>query len=325
MTASRLDALLDHHPLPSWRILAWPVMILLAILLVWANFTKLDEVTVAEGEVVPLGDVKTIQHLEGGIVKEIHVTDGERVEKGAPLMLLNLATSGVNREELQVRLDGQLLLKARLEAEALGKRSVAFPKGPAGRRPDQVVAQRKNFEARRRQLASTIDSVSQTVIQRRQEVKELEARLKAVSKNLVLARERLKMSASLLADGLTAKMEHLQLEAEVESLEGDEQSLKPSIPRARSAVSEAESRVSEERNRFRSAARDELVGAEQAIGRIKELLAEATEQGTRALIRSPIAGIVQNMNTTPSAASSGPASQSWKLFRPAPALSSTPG
>ncbi|MHA1597543.1 MAG: HlyD family type I secretion periplasmic adaptor subunit [Alphaproteobacteria bacterium] len=295
MTASRLDALLDHHPLPSWRILAWPVMILLALMIVWANFSTLDEVTVAEGEVVPLGDIKTIQHLEGGIVKEIFITDGQTVEEGAPLLLLDLATSGVNREELQVRLDGQLLLKARLEAEARGKRTVAFPKEAAGRRPEQAVAQRQNFEARRRQLASSLNSLSQTVIQRRQEVKELEARLKAVTKNLSLARERFKMSASLLADGLTAKMEHLQLEAEVESLEGEMGSLQPSIPRARSAVAEAESRVNEERQRFRSAARDELVGAEQAIGRIKELLAEATEQGQRALIHSPIAGIIQNL------------------------------
>ncbi|NQV48196.1 MAG: HlyD family type I secretion periplasmic adaptor subunit [Rhodospirillaceae bacterium] len=295
MIASRLDALVEHHPMPSWRLIAWPIMILLAVLLTWANFTKLEEVTVTEGVVVPQGDIKTIQHLEGGIVKKINVIDGQLVEEGSPLILLDLATSGVNREELLVRLDAQILLKTRLEAEAQGKKSLVFPEDVAKRRPEQVVAEQQSFEARRRQLASTINILGQAVTQRRQEVKELEAQLRAVTQNLRLARKRFEMSKSLLADGLTPEMEHLQLEAEVESLQGEVQSLKPSIPRTKSAVSEAEGRVNEERNKFRSLARAELSAAEQAIGRVTELLATATEQGVRAMIQSPIAGIVQNM------------------------------
>ena len=102
----RLDALVAHHPLPTWRIIAWPVVILLAVLIVWTRFAKLDEVSVATGEVVPQGKVKVIQHLEGGIIDAIHVRDGDTVKEGSPLMQLNLASSGTNREELQVRLDG---------------------------------------------------------------------------------------------------------------------------------------------------------------------------------------------------------------------------
>jgi len=295
MSTTRLDALLEHHPVPSWRVLAWPVMIMMAMLLTWANFTKLEEVTVATGEVVPQGDIKMIQHLEGGIVKEINVKDGDIVSEGSPLILLDLATSGVNREELLVRQDGQLLLKARLEAEAQGKKGIDFPEEPAARRPEQVSAQRQNFDARRRQLGSKLSQLSQAVTQRRQEVKELEGQLRSVTKNLGLAKKRFEMSKNLLAEGLTPEMEHLQLEAEVESLEGEMQSIITSIPRAKSAVSEAEGRISEERNRFRSEAREELVNVEQAIGRIQELLVTATEQGARAMIRSPIDGIVQNI------------------------------
>ena len=295
MTTSRLDALLEHHPMPSWRLAAWPVMIMMALILTWSNFTKLEEVTVTDGEVIPLGDFQTIQHLEGGIVKEIHVRDGQIVDKGAALILLDLATSGVNREELQVRLDGQILLKARLEAEAQGKRTITFPEEAAKRRPEQLAAQRQNFEARRRQLASTIGTLGQAVKQRRQDVKELDAQIRAVKKNLNLAKKRFAMSKNLLKDGLTPEMEHLQLEAEVESLEGETQTLIPSLSRAKSAISEAESRVNEERNRFRSGAREELVQAEQALGRINELLTSADEQGLRAMIKSPIDGVVQNM------------------------------
>ena len=63
--ASPLDELLIKRPMPSLRVAAWPIMILITVVLTWANFAKLDEVSVALGKVVPLGKTKVVQHLEG--------------------------------------------------------------------------------------------------------------------------------------------------------------------------------------------------------------------------------------------------------------------
>ncbi|MBL6958544.1 MAG: HlyD family type I secretion periplasmic adaptor subunit [Rhodospirillales bacterium] len=315
---SRLDDLLVHHPIPSWRPVAWPVMILLTILLIWANSAQLDEVSVATGEVltilliwansaqldevsvatgevVPLGNIKVIQHLEGGIIKEIHVKEGDVITEGQELILLDLASSGVNREELVVRLDSLILTGARLEAEAKGRDSIRFPKEVAARRPQVVSSQRQAFDARRRQISSSQGILKQLVRQRQLEVSELTAKLRATEKNLKLARGRFEMSKSLLADGLTPKIEHSKVEAEVETLEGERQSILPSIPRSRSAVSEAKGRLEEEVSRFRREAQDELGDTIQNIGRVRELLSKATEQGLRAMIKSPINGVVKNM------------------------------
>jgi adhesin transport system membrane fusion protein len=291
---SQLDELLSHHPLPTWRFLAWPVMILLTLALSWANFSKLDEVAVAKGVVAPKGQVKLIQHLEGGIIQAIYVSEGDIVKKGTTLISLNLATSGVNRKELQVRLDNQILVKARLEAETRGTKLI-FPKGIAKRRPIQAAAENMNLKIRRRQLRSSIQVLKQTVTQRQQDVKEKEAKLKSLKINMKLVRERFKLSTSLLAEGLTPKMEHLKLQAEVESLDGKIKSLKQSLSGIRSAVAEARGKVKELSIRFQKDAQAELVKAEQAIGRIKELLAQATEQRRRSNIKSPVNGIVQNM------------------------------
>lgn len=291
---SALESLMTSHPLPTWRPLAWPVMVLLTLMLVWSNFAELDEVAVVTGEVVPQGKVKRVQHLEGGIIKVIHVIEGDTVEAGAPLVELNLATGGVNRRELEVRLDGQLLARGRLEAEAAGTKPV-FPKAAAKRLPDQLQAQRHAFEARHRELQSTLGVLGSRVKQRKLEIQEMAAKRTAVGRNLDLAKERMKMSQSLLADGLTPKMEHLQLVAEVESLEGEMRSLEPAMPRVRAAAAEAAGRVREEEQRFRRRAQEELGKTEQAISRIRELLAEATEQGGRTVIKSPIGGVVKNM------------------------------
>jgi membrane fusion protein, adhesin transport system len=290
----RLDALLTDHPLPSWRMFAWPVMIMMVGMLVWSNFAKLDEVAIATGEVVPLGKVKVVQHLEGGIIQDLFVSEGDAVKKGDDLLQLDLASSGTNKEELQVRLDSELLTRARLLAEAEGT-AVKFPADIAERRPTLLRAQRQAFEARKREFASTLRVMNEQVKQKELETQELQARRKAVKRNLGLAQERLKISKSLLSEGLTAKIEHLELEAEVESLDGELKSLNPSIPKAQAAVEESRQRLQESETRFRREAREELDKAQQSIARINELLAKATEQGIRSNIKSPIDGVVKNM------------------------------
>lgn len=293
-SSEKLDALLKQNPLPGWRLVAWPVMLMLTIGLTWANFATLDEVAVATAEIVPAGRIKVVQHLEGGIIQEIYVTEGDTVHEGQTLMQLDLASSGTNREELLVRQDSERLIKARLEAEAEGKELV-FPEDVAKRRPAIVSAQRQAFEARRRELSSTVQVMREQVKQRELEVEELTARARAVESNYKLASERLKMSKSLLAEGLTAKMEHLELEAEVENLDGEMKSLRPSLPKVQAAVEEAKQRLQETESRFRREAQDQLGKVEEDIARVAELLNEATAQGIRAEIKSSLNGVVKNM------------------------------
>jgi len=291
---SKLDALLNDRPLPTWRFAAWPVMIMLAVGIGWAFFAQLDEVAIATGEVVPQGSVKTVQHLEGGIIEELFVREGDTVVVGQTLLQLDLASSGTNVEELRVRLDSELLTKARLEAEATGE-PLVFPPDAAERRPVLVAAQQQAFQARENELSATISVMGEQVRQKELEVEELQARRQAVGRNFNLARERLAMSKSLLSEGLTAKMEHLELEAEVESLEGEMQSLEPALPRAQAAVQESSERMREEEIRFRREAQEKLGETEQSIARVSELINKADEQGLRAEIKSPIDGIVKNM------------------------------
>ncbi len=291
---SPLDGLLASHPLPTWRILAWPVIVLLMVGLTWAYFAELEEFAVVEGEVVPQGKVKTVQHLEGGIVEEIFVRDGDTVSEGDPLINLDLGSGGTNIEELQVRVDNALLVNARLNAEATGD-ILEFPADVAERRPSMVVTQRQTYEARISELESSLGILRDQVRQKELEVDELMAQQNAIATNSRLAQERLQLSASLLQEGLTARMEHLELEAEVQSLEGELNSINQSIPRAQSGVEEAQGRIEEAEARFRREAKEELSENEQSMDRVQELLDQANQQGVRAEIKSPADGIVQNM------------------------------
>jgi adhesin transport system membrane fusion protein len=291
---SRLDDLIRRHPLPTWRVAAWPVMAFLAVAVAWSLSARLDEVAVAAGEVVPQGKVKVIQHLEGGIIEHIFVSEGAHVREGDPLIRLDLATAGVNRNELQVRLDGEMLRRARLAAE-VGGTPLALPADLAAKNPDVAAAEEEAYRTRQRGLASTQAVLAEQARQKQLEVQELEARRRAVANNLGLARERLAMSETLLADGLTARMEHLQLKAEVESLDGELRSLGQAVPRARAAVTEVDKRLKEGEVRFRREAHEQLEQSEHAIARLREVLAQATDQKVRADIRSPTGGIVKKL------------------------------
>jgi len=296
--ASLLDGLLIAHPVPTWRRVAWPIMGLIILGLTWANFAKLDEVAVAPGEVIPLGKSKIIQHLEGGIIQDIFIKEGDVVSAGQTLIQLDLGSGGANIKELEVRLDSEYLTRARLEAEATGLEAPVFSPDIVAVVPEQANAQLQAFNARKRQLTAGMEVLQELVKQRKLEVKELEAKLRATQSNLALTTERFAISTELLKDGLTSRVDHLQLEAEMKNLQGDLQSIEAGIPRARSAVSEAERRVNEDETRFRREAQDELNKTEQTISRIGELLRKANEQGVRAEIKSPIDGIIINLAFT---------------------------
>jgi adhesin transport system membrane fusion protein len=291
---SRLDSLIAVHRAPTLRITAVLICVLLASLLMWSTFARLDEVSVAMGEVVPQGQMKVIQHFEGGIIERLEVEDGTRVRTGQVLVQLDLAGAGTNRNELVVQRDGLVLRKARLEAQVAGT-ELRFPKEEAARRPELVRSEMQSYEAWKREISSTLSVLEKQITQRELEIRQLEAQLRSVTNDLGLSRERLRMSNSLLAEGLTPRMEHLKLEGEVEKLDGEAEVLKQSIPRARSSLAEAKARYTEETEKQARANIENLGGVELQIARVDTLLNEASDQALRAVIRSPIDGVVKNM------------------------------
>ena len=283
---SPLDTLESRFSGDRWLSIGRIVAISIAVFLLWAAFARLDEVSIAPGEVVPRGQIKTIQHLEGGIIEEIYVREGDAVRKDAPLVRLDLAGSVSSIGELQVRLDSLLLTRAQLEAEATGSEAT-FPNEVSARRPQLKSSQQAAFVARNRELQSSLSVLQGQVTQRDRDMRETRARLTAARESLGLAQRRLAMSANLLKDNLQAPMDHLEIERDVSSLKGDVASLREALPRARAALNEARERVSELEFKFQREARELLGETEADIARVQEVMVKATDQQIRTTIRSP--------------------------------------
>lgn len=294
---SVLDDLMAEHPAPAWSPVAWAAIALLVAGIVWSAVTELDEVASAAGEVVPQGKVKVVQHYEGGIIADLYVQEGSVVAEGAPLLQLDLSASGANREELQVRLDALLIVRARLLAEADGT-PLEFPAEAAGRRPDLVVAERQNYRARTEQQANTVEALKAQVRQRELEIRQLRERQRTIGGDLKLARERMRMSSELVEKSLTSKLDHLAVQREYEMLEGEVAGLAIQVPRAQAALEETQLRLKEQGSRFRRDALEELAKNEPQIDRIREQLVVSTDQVRRTKVLSPTDGVVKDLRYT---------------------------
>lgn len=292
MTA--LTDLLVEKPLPSWYRLSWLVMALLCCFVVWASLARLDEVALAAGEVVPQSNVRTLQHFEGGMIAEILVRDNQPVTAGQVLMVLDLSATESAQADAQVQLDSLQLKRARLRAEADGV-SLNLPPEVAQRRADLARAEQETYESRQAQLRNSLDGLNSQLRQRELESDQLRAKLKALTADLALARERLGLSRRLLEQQLVPRLEHLTVEREVETLEGDLKSLQLSVPRSLAAQDEIRGRIGDVTLKFRREALEDLRDIEPNLSRQQELLSVTTSQANRAQLISPVDGIVKDL------------------------------
>lgn len=289
-----LDLLMEESGRPSFVSAAYLVASFISCLILWALFVELDEVSVAQGEVIPSAKVKLIQHLEGGILRRLAVQEGDTVKAGDTLLQLSLGTVGASSEEMQIRIDAMQMAKLRLKAEINGE-VPQFPADLVLKRSEMVKSERATFNARRAALQSKLAVILNQVQQRDREINELRARKAAIEANLKLSLERVRISSRLLKRGLTPRMEHLELVRERESLDGENKVLAQAVPRAVSALAEARARLKEESEKFKTRAVEELNRVEVELARLQKTISEATDRDKRTNIKSPIAGIVKNL------------------------------
>ena len=272
----------------------WVISILLFILIGWSFFAKLDEVAIAIGEVVPQDQLKVVQHLEGGVVEEILVREGDPVQAGDLLVRLKLGASAVNMSEIEAAIDGFQLTRMRLEAEAQ-RREPEFDPAMVARRSDLAESELAIYEARLDELARRTAVTKERIRQRRLEYDELIAHRDALQRDFGLGQERLQMSSELVEEGLTPRMEHVSLQAEISKMEGELDVMKASLPRASAAIKEAEAELAEEREAYTRRAIEELGEVRRRINTLAETLNTASDQDKRTDVRAPIDGVVKTL------------------------------
>lgn len=270
---------------------------LVAVFVVWAVFARLEEVTVGHGRVIPAAKIQLVQSLEGGIVKGIHVREGQIVEKGELLLQIDPATFDSTLSETAEKVAGLRHQKARLVAEA-GDSELLASAVEGEPRAYLLAQQQSALEASRLELRSRLATIGQRIGQRRQEVVEIEARARSLERSLELARSELALTRPLVAEGAAAKVELIRLESRVAELEGNLEAARLALPRLEGAIAEAESEITQSTAAYRADALKQLSDVEVELATLLQSLKGDADRVARTDMRSPVKGIVQRLHVT---------------------------
>ena len=236
-------------------------------MLLWAVLFEIDIVSNAEGQVIPVGEIKTIQHLEGGIIEKILVKESEYVEKGQPLVILAATASEVDVEELQVRMDTQVIKSIRLEAEINNFEVPIFPTSLSKKREKIINKSMELFLSRQKTFEGTL--------------KEFDALVTKAQTDVDILLRQSEMSQQLMEEQVTSEFAHLNILKELNNAKG--------------VLEETIEKRENYKNQFIEDGRDELQVAQRELSQSEETMKKLKDSLKRTTVTAPVDGVVKNL------------------------------
>jgi len=264
--------------------------------LLWAGTAEVDVIVRAEGQIIPPGRAQKVQHLEGGIVREILVHEGQVVTAGQPLIELSDVQVRAALEQDQARLDALRSREARLIAELDGRDRIVFPPELEG--GDLARLEISAWKARKARLAEEVGALRALSRQKGNELAETRAKQESLSKELALEKKRNLVLERLHEKGAASELEVLDSRMRIQRLKTQIEEAANAIPRLKEAKTEAGLRVREAVARFRAEVSAELTRVREEIEETVHAIASDLDRLERSVVRSPVAGLINRLNVT---------------------------
>lgn len=278
----------------------------------WMAFAPIAGAVIAQGAVKVDMNRKTVQHQEGGIVKQLLVRDGDRVRQGQTLMVIGDVRVDAAYDSLKTQRDSELARHARLSADRALAATIVYPEELQARAEQDAkvaeVLQREDalFAARRQTLHEQKRLIEQQVRESEQEAQALQRQIGAASRALGLQREELEANRRLMAQGFVGAMRVKTVDraaADYEARIGEHQA---ELAKARQRTSELALRAKTLENQFMQAAADELKESSNKLFDLDERLRPSKDAAERQTIVAPIAGEVVDLKVSSIGAVIGP-------------------
>jgi len=286
-------AVLEAAPTRLRFVLYFWIFAILAFL-IWANFAYIDEIARGDGEVIPSGENQMIQNLEGGIVEEILVKEGDDVEKGQILLKIDNQKSVSSYSSNEIKAEALQAKILRLEAESNGKDFIV-PEDVKKRLGQFIDNEKSLYDTNKKELNSKLDALREKLAQRKQELQEAYSQRDHLESSYAMISREVRMTKPMVAKGVRSKIDFLKLKREANEIASKYDSARKSIPRLKSAIKEAQNNIKETQLNFQSQAKEKM---NEALAELRSLRATSTaleDQVTRTIVKSPMKGIVQKL------------------------------
>ncbi|MDW6019553.1 HlyD family type I secretion periplasmic adaptor subunit [Vibrio plantisponsor] len=307
-------ALLLNTP-SSARVMLWVMIAFFIAASAWASWAEIDQVTRGQGKVVPSSQVQVIQNLEGGLVKQILVREGEQVQKGQQLILIDdtrFRSDFREREQQVANLTANVLqLSASLSSVTIDEdfsennwensvridyNKLAFPPLLKDTQPELVARQRAEYQQDLDNLRNQISVMTQQVKQKQQELIEIQARIKNLRQSYDFANKELEITKPLADEGVVPRIELLKLQRQVNDTRRELTSSELKVPVLRSNIREAMLSRIDTAQKFRSQQQQELNQVQDKLSSMTESAVGLEDRVNRTVVVSPVTGTVKTLN-----------------------------
>lgn len=283
----------ETPPSPVGRLVMWSILALLAAGLIWAFVGTINEVAVATGKVIPTGQVKTIQVKNKGIIKEINVKEGQHVEEGEVLVVLDPTTTDADNASLKKRAAYYKLDIDRLEAELKG---APFQPAPdAELETSDLLAEKNLYQSRTTQYRSEVASAQNAVSQKQAALAAEEKNYEKYAGMLAIAVDKEHRLQQLVKENAIAEFQLLEQTSQRINLEETTNAQRDMVAKARAELAEAQSRLSTVDSGYRKDIMTSLVESRKQYLAYQEEIKKADENQRLATVTAPCSGRVYNL------------------------------
>jgi adhesin transport system membrane fusion protein len=268
---------------------------LIAVLITWASYAELDNVTRGEGRVVSSLQNQMVQAAEGGVILRRYVSENAHVDEGEILFELDPVDASSELNRTSKRLASLEIKEARLRAEITGDPYV-LDAALRSRAPTVALTEESLFSSRKAELAGTISVLEQRRQQRIQDLQSAEAATETAQRTMALIEEEIAVVAPLVEDNIAPATRLLELQRQREQARGERARSRVSIDQARSGIRELENEIENARDAYTLKAMEDLNSAVAEKSELQEAMPRLEERVSRTVIRAPMNGIVNRLN-----------------------------
>lgn len=286
----------ETPPNPLGRIILWVLMLFMVLALIWSFVARVDIVAIAPGKVIAAGRNKLVQAAEGGVVRAIHVRDGQTVRRGQPLVTLDPTTTGADQAQAIANLQSAGVDAARsraLLAGLTGRPAVFTP--PAGLPPEVASTQRMLIASRLAELAAKTAALRGQAAEARATGAGAQAEVARLSDTLPYLTQRVESRRRLAERGYASRLGQLEMEQQRVDHERQIGVQEQNAARARASIAGVAAQIAQARSEAQREVLADLTKAEADIRLAREELTKADRRSGLQVVRAPADGVVQQL------------------------------
>lgn len=272
------------------------VSLMIIVFFVWASVAEVDQQVRGTGRVIPAGKARTIANLEGGIINDILVKEGQLVQKGDVLFDIGNQKARSDLQEAQIVLDSLYIRKNRLQAERQGSQEMIFADAELVKKyPNIMETELQLFQDRNNQFEERISGLKKQLRQKELKLDDLFSRINDLGEELAIVDEQLAIKSRLVKSGAISRSVYLETESRAKNFDTRINSAKKEVPITKSEIQEIYSNIEEEKQARNSRISEELNEVNVDISTLRERIKALQDEVTRTAVVSPINGIVNKL------------------------------